>query len=216
MVIINPLVHRVDVQNQLPDGTDLGTPQAILFRTLVEIHRVPIRQPPGSAQVFQRVIHVQIRHVSRKLRVPRGFRFQRRCADVVSSTIDVHIVADSTADGYRPLNWAVCEQRHLPVPLRQLVQLLRLLLKLGAVNNLGQVFHETLVVHLFVEVACVQLETRRESSSRVTVTEVQHAIRLPGIFAFGQLGSDVPDAVVLEMFHEQRRSQNYSIDIEQE
>ena len=91
----------------------------------------------------------------------------------MSCTIDIHVVADRTTDWYRPLDWAVCEQRHFPVLLSQLVELLRLLLEFCSVDNLRQVFHEPLVVHLFVEIAGVHLKSHRESSSRVTVAEVQ-------------------------------------------
>jgi len=59
------------------------------------------------------------------------------------------------------------------------------------------------------------LESRRESSSRVAVSEVQHAIRLPWVLAPGQLGGDVPDAIVLDVFHEQTVTQNDAINVEQ-
>lgn len=157
--VLDPLIHCVDVQYQLPDGTDLGTPQTILPRTLVEIHCVPVRRPPDSAQVFQRVIHVQIRQMLRELRVPGRVRFQRRRADVMSSTIDKHIVANRASNRSCPFNWAICEQRHLPILLSQLVDLLRILLKLRTVNNFREMVDEPPVIHLFIEIACVNLES---------------------------------------------------------
>ena len=78
-------------------------------------------------------------------------------------TINKHIVADRTTDWDRPLDRTVCKQSHLPILLSQLMQLLRLLLKLRTVNNVSQVIHEGLVVNLFVEIARVHLERRRES-----------------------------------------------------
>ena len=133
----------------------------------------------------------------------------------MSRTIDVDVVADCTSDRYRPLNRTVCEERHLPILLSQLVELLRLLLKLCAVDNLGQVFHEPLVVHLFVEIARVHLESSRESSRRVAMTEVQETIRLTWIFAIGQLGGDVADAIVLDVLHEQTVPHENAINVEQ-
>jgi hypothetical protein len=48
------------------------------------------------------------------------------------------------------------------------------------------------------------------------MAEVQHAIRLTGVFAVGQLGGDVLDAIVFEMFHEQTVTYDNAINVEEE
>jgi hypothetical protein len=48
----------------------------------------------------------------------------------------------------------------------------------------------------------------------VTVAEVQEAIRLTGVLAIWQLGGNVPDAIFLDMLHEQRRPQQNSVNVE--
>jgi hypothetical protein len=67
---------------------------------------------------------------------------------------------------------------------------------------------------MFIEILRVHLETRCETSSRVTMTEVQEAVRLPWVLAFGQLGGNVPDAIILDMFHKQLVTQNHTINVE--
>ena len=131
-------------------------------------------------------------------------------------TINKQVVADRTANRYCPLDRTICEQRHLPVPIGQLMELLRLLLKLRTVYNFRQVIHEPLVVNLFVEIARVHLESLCESSRRVTVAEVQETIRFPRILTPGQLGGDVLYAIVLDVFHEQLVAHENAIDVEQQ
>jgi hypothetical protein len=50
----------------------------------------------------------------------------------------------------------------------------------------------------------------------MAVTEHQHTIRLPGILALGHLGSHVPNAIVLDVLHEQTITEDHTIDIEQQ
>jgi hypothetical protein len=49
----------------------------------------------------------------------------------------------------------------------------------------------------------------------VAVTEVQDAIRLAWVFAIGQLGGDIPNAVVFDMFHEEPVPNKNAIDVEE-
>jgi hypothetical protein len=94
------------------------------------------------------------------------------------------------------------------------MEFFRLLLKLGAVDNIRQVMQESFVIHLFIEIARVNLESGRESSSRVAMTEIQQAIGLTCIFAIWHLGGDIPDAIVLDVFHEQTITYKNAIDVE--
>jgi hypothetical protein len=47
------------------------------------------------------------------------------------------------------------------------------------------------------------------------MTEVQETIRLTWIFAIGQLGGDVADAIVLDVLHEQTVPHENAINVEQ-
>jgi hypothetical protein len=76
------------------------------------------------------------------------------------------------------------------------------------------VFHEPLVVHLFVEIAGVHLKSHIESSSRVTVAEVQETIRITWVLAIWQLCSNVPDAIFLDVIHEQLVPYENAINVE--
>jgi hypothetical protein len=49
----------------------------------------------------------------------------------------------------------------------------------------------------------------------VSVTEIQYAIGLTWIFAIWHLGSDIPDAIVLDVFHEQTITHENTIDVDQ-
>jgi hypothetical protein len=48
------------------------------------------------------------------------------------------------------------------------------------------------------------------------MAEVQETIRLPWIFALGQLGGDIPHAIVLDVFNEQTVPHENAIDVEEE
>jgi hypothetical protein len=48
----------------------------------------------------------------------------------------------------------------------------------------------------------------------VTVAEVQETIRITWVLAIWQLGGNVPDAIFLDVIHEQRRPQNYTVNVE--
>jgi hypothetical protein len=41
-------------------------------------------------------------------------------------------------------------------------------------------------------------------------------IRLPGILAFWQLGGDIPDAIFLDVFHQQLVTHENAINVEQQ
>jgi hypothetical protein len=48
----------------------------------------------------------------------------------------------------------------------------------------------------------------------VTVAEVQEAIRITWVLAIWQFGGYVPDAIFLDVLHEQRRPQNHAVNVE--
>jgi hypothetical protein len=48
------------------------------------------------------------------------------------------------------------------------------------------------------------------------MAEVQETIRLPWVFALRQLGGDVPDAVVFDVFHEQTVTHENAINVKEE
>ena len=93
------------------------------------------------------------------------------------------------------------------------MNLLRLLLKLCSVQNFREVFDETLVVHLFVEITRIHLKRLLETSSRVSVCEVHHTVHDTWILTLGQLGSDVPNAIILDVFHEKLVPHENAVDV---
>jgi hypothetical protein len=48
----------------------------------------------------------------------------------------------------------------------------------------------------------------------VTVAEVQEAIRLTGVLAIWQFGGDVPDAIFLDVIHEQLVPYENAVNVE--
>jgi hypothetical protein len=48
----------------------------------------------------------------------------------------------------------------------------------------------------------------------VTVTQIQDAIGITWVFAIGQLGGDIPNAVVFDVFHEEPVPHKNAIDVE--
>ena len=98
----------------------------------------------------------------------------------------------------------------------QLVNVLSILLKLDAGEDVSQVVDDARVVHLPIEITRVDTKHAREATGRVSVRQIQYTIRLGGVFTLGHLGPDIFYTVRLDVLEEEFVSHEDAIDIKEQ
>ena len=93
------------------------------------------------------------------------------------------------------------------------MNLFRLLLEIGRVDNLREVIQKTLVVNLLVEIARINFECGLKPARRVSMCQVQVLVGQGGILAFGQLGPNIFNTILLEVMHEELVTYDNPIDV---